>query len=128
MDLSIDASGLTSWASELRAAGKTLPEAIRPVVSKGALNVKNGQNADLDESRSFRRIRSTYDTRFGRDFAEAEVGPKTSGEVVGDLYHIAVFGGVNNGGGTIRDPQAVLDEEAPRFEKALLDLVERVLP
>ncbi len=127
MDLSFDASELKALAADLRESGRTLPEKIRPVVQKGALNVKNGQNADLDKSDYFDRIRSSYDTREGRDFAEAEIGPKTSGEVVGDLYHIAVFGGANSGGGTVRDPQAVLDEEAPRFEKALADLVKGLL-
>jgi hypothetical protein len=127
MDITFDASEFKALAADLRKASETLPQRIRPAVQKGALNVKNGQNADLDKSPSFRRIRSSYDSREGRDFAEAEVGPKTSGEVVGDLYHIAVFGGVNSGGGTVRDPQAVLDEEAPRFEKALLDLVKDLL-
>ena len=84
-------------------------------------------NADLDKSPHFSQIRASYDSKEGRDFAEAEVGPKTSGQVVGDLYHIAVFGGSPSGGGSVRDPQEVLDEEAPRFEKALLDLVRGVL-
>ena len=42
---------------------------------------------------------------------------------MGDLAHIAYFGGSPAGGGTVRDPQAVLDEEAPRLEKALIDLL-----
>lgn len=127
MDITFDASELKVLEADLRKAGDTMLQRVKPVVSKGGLNVKKGQQADIDESDYFDRIRTSYDTREGRDWAEAEIGPKTSGEVVGDLYHLAVFGGANGGGGTVRDPQAVLDEEAPRFEKALSDLVKDLL-
>lgn len=127
MEISIDASEFRRLASDLRREGATLPQKVRSVVQKGALNVKNGQNADLDASGSFSQVRSSFDTKFGRDFAEAEIGPKTSGQVVGDLYHIAVFGGSPAGGGSVRDPQEVLDEEGPRFENAMLELVDGLL-
>lgn len=127
MDITFDASEFDALAADLKRVGDTLPQRIRPVIQKGALNLKNGMNEDIAKSDYFDRINATYDSREGSDFAEAEVGPKTSGEVPGDLYHIAVFGGVNGGGGTVRDPQAVLDEEAPRAEKALTDLLKGLL-
>lgn len=116
--------------SEILAFGRELSRVdvvskIRPVVAKGALQVKTGMRADMAASRHFGQVaRSiTYNTREGVGWAEAEVGPVTAGRTVGDLAHLAYFGGVNGGGGTVRDPQEVLDAEAPRFFKAIEDIV-----
>lgn len=120
---SLDVSELLDFGRKL-ASRADIVKAVKPVVSKGALNVKAGMRENMAASAHFGQVaRSiTYDTREGVDWAEAEVGPVTAGRVVGDLAHLAYFGGANNGGGAVRDPQAVLDEEAPRFFKALEDL------
>lgn len=124
-----DVSELTALGRELAVAGDSIMGKVRPVVSKGALNVKNGMREDMSGSAYFARVASsiTYETRDGVGWAEAEVGPVTAGRTVGDLAHIAYFGGFPAGGGTVRDPQAVLDEEAPRFEKAITDVIEGLL-
>ena len=60
----------------------------------------------------------------------AEIGPATGGRVVGDLAHLAYFGGANGGGGTVRDPEVHLEAEAPNLEeyagKVLDDLLGRL--
>jgi hypothetical protein len=121
----LDVSGLNQFADELGSAAGKLLEGVRPVVAKGALNVKTSMRADMAGSEHFKQVaRSiTYDTRQGVGWVEAEVGPVTEGATVGDLAHIAYFGGVRGGGGTVRDPQGNLDDEAANFEKALTDVV-----
>src|SRR5690349_19622219 len=93
--LSIDAAGFDKLARDLKRAGDTLPQRIRPVVQKGALNVKNGMRDDMRQSRHFRQVATsiTYESRDTRSAAEAVVGPETAGQVVGDLAHLAYFGG-----------------------------------
>lgn len=129
MDISFDASQITKLAADLTRSGQTLPQKVRPVVQKGAVNVKAAMREDFKGSTHFAQVaRSiTYDSREGATFAEAEIGPVTAGQTVGDLAHIAYFGGSPSGGGSVRDPQEALDDEAPKFEKALLDLFEGIL-
>ena len=54
-----------------------------------------------------------------------EVGPRKGKP--GSIANIAYFGGANGGGGTVPDPRGALEAEAPRFEKALTDLVGEIL-
>ena len=129
MTIEIDLSELTMFGRDLERSGVDIVKGVKPVVAKGALNVKNGMRTDMAGSGHFGQVASsiTYETRDGVGWAEAEVGPVTAGRTVGDLAHIAYFGGSPAGGGTVRDPQVVLDEEAPRFEKAITDVIEGLL-
>ncbi len=101
-------------------------EDLRKVVAKGALNVKTSMRAEMSRSAHFGQVaRSiTYETRETARFTEAQVGPVTGGKVLGDLAHIAYFGGAQGGGGTVRDPQVDADEEAPRMESAIASLID----
>lgn len=127
IDIRVD--GLDSLVADMASMGDPLAREIRGPIAKGALNIKTGMRSDLAQSAHFGQAASsvTYDTRQGMSFAEAEIGPETAGQVVGDLAHFAWFGGANGGGGTVRDPQAVLDEEAPRLESALGDVLDRLI-
>lgn len=121
----LDMSELLAFGRDLSRSGTEVLGKVRPVIAKCALNVKNAMRADMQGSRHFGQVaRSiTYDTKSGAVMAEAEVGPVTEGRTVGDLAHLAYFGGVNSGGGTVRDPQGALDDEAPNFVKALEDVI-----
>jgi hypothetical protein len=121
MALHFDTSDFDRLADDLiRAAGKAV-EAAKPVVAKGAMNVKQSMREDMDRSAHFRQVVKSisYDTSEGPSFAEAEIGPVTEGRTVGDLAHFAYFGAPNGGGRTVRDPQENADDEAPKFVAAL---------
>lgn len=123
--MEIDTSALDDFARELDAKAIVLAEQVRPVVNKGALNVKNQMQADMRRSRHFKAARwITYDIETGAEGITAEIGPVKAG--AGNLAHIAYFGGRNGGGGTVRDPEEAMKEEEPRFMSALDDIVAKV--
>lgn len=139
MVIEIDASAFDTYAGDLQAAAHKVAEGLPGVVGKGALNVKNDWNKAFWGSTHFRGIGGTvtYDTRTTRQFVEAEIGPDKQrypglpgpprADRAAALANIAHFGGANGGGGTIADPQTFLDDEAPRFVKALGDLIGEAL-
>lgn len=118
---SLDVGDLLRFGDDLVAAADELLDKVKPVVARGALNIKMSMQDDMKQSEHFKQVaRSiTYDVSQGQGWVEAEIGPKTAGQVVGDLAHLAYFGGAHGGGGTVRDPQGALDDEADNFEQAL---------
>ena len=79
MTIEIDLSELTMFGRDLERSGVDIVKGVKPVVAKGALNVKNGMRADMAGSGHFGQVASsiTYETRDGVGWAEAEVGPVT---------------------------------------------------
>lgn len=129
MTIDFDLSDFERFASDLeRGADKVLAD-VAPVVKRGAENVKRTMRAEMARSGYFKGASSsiTYDVVNGSGWVEARVGPESGGQVKGDLAALAYFGGSNGGGGTVRDPQAALDDEAPSFfgyiERALGGLI-----
>jgi hypothetical protein len=92
---------------------------MRGVVAKSALNTKKIMQADAKKSLHFKQIASTisYDLNvheFGGDgVIEAEIGPSGGGSA--SLAGIAYFGTSRPGGGTVRNPEDAMLEEAPNF-------------
>lgn len=124
-DFEIDTSALDDFAKDLAVMGQLLDEQVRPVVSKGALNVKNQMQRDMARSKYFRAARFiNYDIESNHGHVEAEIGPRRMG--AGNLAAIAYFGGSNGGGGTVRDPEEAMKEEEPRFMSALDAIVDQV--
>lgn len=135
----IDASDFDDFARELERVAPEVAKGVRPVVQKGALNVKQDWNDAFRESTHFKGIAGSvnYDTKISVDGVEAEIGPdrgkfpglagKPKTRPAAPLAGIAHFGGARGGGGSIDDPQKFLDDEAPRFEKALNDLIDEAL-
>ena len=119
-------SELFELAGDLRRADQKVAKQARAVVSKGALNVKNQLRSDLAASPHFSAAAHTvsYDIKASTSLIEAEIGAVTEGRTVGDLAHLAYFGGAHGGGGTVPDPQEALAAEEPAFIDALIDLVE----
>jgi hypothetical protein len=104
---------------------------IKGVVAKSALNTKKIMQADARRSRHFKQLAPaiSYDLNvheFGGDgVIEAEVGP-TPGRG-GSLAGIAYFGTSKPGGGTVRNPEDAMLEEAPNFYEFAFKATEGLL-
>lgn len=125
MKVTVDASEVRAYEAKLASAGSASKGQLAAVVSKGALNIKQDLQAELRGSGNagFRHVASTvsYDLEDGG--MTAVVGPtKPSGA----LANIAYFGSWK-GGGTREDPRVALEAEVPRFQAALLALVDGLL-
>jgi hypothetical protein len=92
---------------------------VTKVVSKGALNIKRDWRKRAQGIAHAPR----YPLSINYDLHEfsAEIGPEDSPENQGFLGPILEFGGAHNG--PRNDGGQALDAEAPRFEKALHDLL-----
>ena len=117
--MSVDASELDGLARSFRAIPAAMVPKLRGVVARSALNTKKIMQADAKRSRHFKQLAPTisYDLKvhaFGGDgVIEAEIGPTPGGS--GSLAGIAYFGTSKPGGGTVRNPEDAMLEEAPNF-------------
>ena len=123
MTVSVDAGELRTLAFDLARIPDKVQKGVRPVVVKGAMQVRDKMRSDMRESRYFKgNARNiSYDLKVDGGGVEAEIGPKPTW-----LAHIAYFGGANGGGGTV-DILGPLGEEVEPFTSALGDLLEGVL-
>ena len=119
--VSIDASEVRALAEDMRRIDSRLSRHVRPVVERGAVQIKNDLQAQARKSRSFRGFAPgiSYDMRTPGGAYEAEIGPVKGRP--GSLANIAYFD-TSRGGGTVEDPSATLEREAPKFADALADL------
>ena len=123
-NVEIDASELREFSTELGKVPGKVVTGVRPAVVKAGVNMKKQLREEMDKSKHFRASRSiNFDVSDGG--LAVEVGPSKGKP--GSIANIAYFGGVNGGGGTVPDPRGALEAEAPRFEKALTDLVGEIL-
>jgi len=131
--VSLDDSELRALSKDLGLVPNGIIPKVRGVVRKGALNVKTTMQKDMRASSSFRPAARSIDFEeistgaFGATVIAAEIGPNKSRDKAAGLAGIAYFGGINGGGGTVRDPAEALAEEAPNFEKFLLEVLEGLL-
>ena len=130
--LAMDTSELNALAADLTAAGSGIAGVVRPIVHKGAINIKKQQRRDALASPHFKGFASSIDYSmhggmiFGTGIIEAEIGPRSGPGNAGALANIAYFGGAT-GGGTVTDPGKALEAEQPNFERALLDAIGKLL-
>ena len=123
-NVEIDAHEVKEFASELGKVPTKVVTGVRPAVVKAGVNMKKQLREEMDKSKHFKASRSiNFDVSDGG--LAVAVGPSKGKP--GSIANIAYFGGVNGGGGTVPDPRGALDAEAPRFEKALTDLVGEIL-
>jgi len=117
--MSVDTSGLDGLARSFRAIPALMVPKIKPVVARSALNTKNAMRKDARRSRHFKQLAPmiSYDMRVnsfaGDGVIEGEVGP--SGGGAASLAGIAYFGTSKPGGGTVRNPEDAMLEEAANF-------------
>lgn len=123
-EVTIDTSELRAFRDEiLHHASYVAVRHARPVVQRGAQNIKEQLQAEARGSRHFRLERAiSYDIE--DDGFAAEIGPEKGG--AGSLANIAYFGGANGGGGTVPDPRAALDAEIPRFIDQLAQIADQL--
>ena len=128
MAVTIDTSDLRTLARDLTNAGTAAARDIKPIVSRGALAIKNQMRAEMGGSPHFKGTASsiTYDITESATGVEAQIGPKSGPGNPGALANIAFFGG-SRGGGTVADPIGALNAEAPKFEAALLKILGDIL-
>ena len=127
--IEFDTSELRALAADLTAAGSGIAARVRPVVIKGAVNIKGQMRREMQESPSFKATAAAIDfdvETSGVGTLEAVIGPKVGSGQIGGLGSIAYFGN-SRGGGTVADPQGALDAEAPKFQSALEDLIGGIL-
>lgn len=125
--MSADTSDLDGLARDLRAIPAAMVPKMRGVVAKSAVNTKKIMRADARKSRHFKQIAPTigYDLEIGGDVIEAEIGP--SGGGAASLAGIAYFGTSKPGGGTVRNPEDAMLEEAPNFYEFAFKATEGLL-
>lgn len=126
----IDTSQARALAADIgRASGRAIPK-VEAVLKKGAQSLKESMAAEFAKSWHFKRVAPavTYERQgFGRSIVY-EIGPEVgrgrgSG---GGLGGIAVDGGANGGGGTVRIDH-LLDSEAAAVERYLGDVLDGAL-
>lgn len=114
---------LEDLAADLGRAGDTITVRALSVITKGAVNIRDDMRTDAKGSRHFRMARSiTYELTGDSTSVGALVGP-VKGHA-GSLANIAYFGGVNGGGGTVRDPSEPMNSEEPELVKRLEALLD----
>lgn len=129
--MSADTSDLDGLARSFRAIPALMVPKMRGVVAKSALNTKKIMRKDARSSRHFKQLAPTigYDLKvheFGGDgVIEAEVGPSGGGSA--SLAGLAYFGSAKPGGGTVRNPEDAMLEEAPNFYEFAFKATEGLL-
>ena len=136
--MSVDTSGLDGLARSLRAIPALMVPKMRGVVAKSALNTKNIMRKDVRNSSHFRGKKKPgldasidYDIKvlsFGGDAEiQGEVGPNPERNPGAGLAGIAYFGTSKPGGGTVRNPEDAMLEEAPNFYEYAFQATEGLL-
>lgn len=114
--------GLTELVADLTAAPGRVQRKVDGVVRKGALNIKTDwqrRASGLAHAPAY-PASITFDSGWKGAGYEAEIGPDKD-KPQGALGNLITYGSANNP--PSGDDIAVADAEAPKFEKALGDLV-----
>ena len=133
-----DASELDGLARAFRAIPALMVPKLRGVVAKSALNTKKIMQADVKKSKHFSGNKKPgldasidYDLKvheYGGDAViEAEIGPNKHRFPAASLAGIAYYGTSRPGGGTVRNPEDAMLEEAPNFYEYAFKATEGLL-
>jgi hypothetical protein len=129
--MSADTSDFDGLIRDLMKIPADMVPKIKDVVAKSALNTKKIMQADAKRSRHFGQLARTinYDLKThgfaGDGVIEAEIGP--SGGGAASLAGLAYFGSSKPGGGTVRNPEDAMLEEAPNFYEYAFKATEGLL-
>lgn len=121
-----DVSEVYEFALGLGKSADDVFETMRPVVARGAFNIKKDMQADAQghpHSPAFPSAIS-YDTKALRGQISAEIGPDKD-KRQGALGNILYFGTSKNP--AVLDINGPLDTEEPKFIKAIEDAIEDLL-
>lgn len=119
-------SSLDAWIADLRRAAVEIEEQGEQVVSKGALNIKTDWKEHWDGYAHLPHLPRAinYDVQRDGGTVEASIGP-VRGELQAGLAPYIEYGTVNNP--PLPGMEPAVDEEEPRFERAVADLGEKLL-
>jgi len=129
--MSVETSDFDGLIRDLMKIPAEMAPKIRGVVAKSALNTKKIMQKDARSSRHFKQLAPTisYDLKThqfaGDGVIEAEIGPAGGGAA--SLAGIAYFGTSKPGGGTVRNPEDAMLEEAPNFYEYAFKATEGLL-
>ena len=121
-----DVSDVYEFALGLDKSLGDVSKTMRPVVQRGAQNIKNDLQDDASDHPRFRYLPAaiSYDTTVTKAEIRAEIGPdkdKRGGAIANLLY----FGTSKTG--AVLDINGPLDREEPKFLKAIEDAIEDLL-
>ena len=131
--MAVDNRELYALAADLGKMPQVMARKSKPIFRRTALEVKNGMQADLRESRHFKQVALSVDYdvteggMLGALSMSAEIGPNAERNSSAPLAGIAYFGGVNGGGGTVRDPVFHAVEQGSRMVGYIKDAAEGLL-
>lgn len=125
MSIEFDMTEVRALSEDFRRVPDALARHAKPVVAKGAVNIKNQLRDEMRDSTWFGGAAADIDYDLLDGGFTAEIGPTKGG--AGSLANLAYFGGANGGGGTVPDPRGALEAEAPRFANALAELAAGLL-
>ena len=136
--MSADTSDFDALARDLRKIPADMVPKVKGVVAKSALNTKKIMQADVRRSSHFRGKKKPgldrsidYDLKVlgfaGDSVIEAEIGPNPERNPAAGLAGIAYFGTSKPGGGTVRNPEDAMLEEAPNFYEYVFRATEGLL-
>lgn len=122
----VEVTGLRELVADLTRAESRSVDEVDKVVAKGALNIKSDWSRRWSGHPHFPALaRSvTYDQFHTPWTSSAEIGPD-KGKPQGALGNVIEFGTEHNA--PIPGGLPALDAEAPKFERSLADLAERLL-
>lgn len=120
----IDVTEVAKLSRSIEVAAARVPDEMRAVVSRGALNVKNDARDHVSDDPTWKRMAQTinYDLTGNAFHSTATIGYDDVGQ--GELAGIYEFGSVK------RSPHPTLmpafDREVPKFETAMEALAAKV--
>ena len=127
-----DMSEVRALSVDLTHASMSVQGEVVPLVFHGAMHIKDQMRSEMGGSRHFKGSAPAidFDITDTATTVTAEIGPKVGtgerGGAGGIAYGVGYFGN-SRGGGTVADPQGALDVEAPKLERAIDDLIGRLL-
>ncbi|MDY5159567.1 hypothetical protein [Actinotignum urinale] len=122
----VENSELSQLAGDINGRRHSVVRDISQVVKKGAVNIKRDARAKI-QAQTRGKYTSQYPSTIDFDMVDdlsAEIGPRARGQ--GNLGHLFEYGSPMSGSMPHLNP--ALDEEIPRFVKAVGDVVERISP
>jgi hypothetical protein len=122
--VTIDFSQVEALADKLDLDAQEILKKTKPVVSKGALNVKNGMRIDAADGGHYKHFNRSITYDINDDGLTAEIGPDKA-LIQGALGNILYFGTSKNA--PVIHLEGPLNKETPRLERVLGDVAEDIL-
>jgi len=125
--MSVKVEGLREWQETLHEAIELVPEETAKVVGRGCLNVKREWQSRWKGHPHISHLPYTinYDVETTREDVSGQVGPDLNRGGQAPLGGVIEYGSPTSA--PIPGGLPALELEAPRFEKALADMAEKLL-